>query len=77
MTKVIIQNPIVYNMIDAAKKLGVSYNTLYRMVKSGRIKAVNVAHTGTKPIFALTAHDVEEYISNYNSLQGSPKGTEV
>ena len=74
MEKVKIQNPIVYNMTGAAKKIGVSYNTLYRMVKGGKIKAVNVAHTGTKPIFAITANDVEEYISNYNSLQGSTKG---
>jgi predicted site-specific integrase-resolvase len=68
-----IQNPIVYNMVGAAKKIGVSYNTLFRMVKGGKIKAVNIARTGTKPIYALTANDVEEYIRKYNSLQNSPK----
>jgi excisionase family DNA binding protein len=74
MEKVNIQNPIVYNMVNAAKKIGVSYNTLYRMVKGGKIRAVNMARTGTKPIYALTANDVEEYITKYNSLQNTPTG---
>ena len=65
-------NPIVYNMVGAAKKIGVSYLTLYRMVKSGKIRAVNIARTGTKPIYALTAVDVESYIKKYNSLQDTP-----
>lgn len=67
-----IENPIVYNMVNAAKKIGVSYNTLFRMVKGGKIRAVNIARTGTKPIYALTATDVEDYIRKYNSLQDSP-----
>lgn len=69
-----IQNPIVYNMVNAAKKIGVSYNTLFRMVKGGKIRAVNIARTGTKPIYSLTAIDVENYIKKYNSLQDTPSG---
>lgn len=68
-----IKNPLVYNMVDAAKVIGVSYNTLYRMVKTGRIKAVNIARTGKKPIYSLIASDVQEYIRKYNSLQDTPK----
>lgn len=74
MEKVKIQNPKVYNMVDAAKKIGVSYPTLFRMVKGGKIRAVNMARTGTKPIYALTALDVEEYIKQYNSLSDSSSG---
>lgn len=67
-----IQNPRVYNTKDAAKKIGVSYTTLFRMIKNDRIRAVNIARTGTKPIYAITAIDVEEYIKRYNSLQDTP-----
>lgn len=68
------KNPLVYNTIDAAKAIGVSYNTLYRMIKTGRIKAVNIARTGKKPIFSLIASDVQEYIRKYNSLQDTSSG---
>ena len=61
-------------MVNAAKKIGVSYNTLFRMVKGGKIRAVNIARTGTKPIYSLLATDVENYIKRYNSLQDTPKG---
>lgn len=77
MKEIEIQNPLVYNMIGAAKKLGVSYNTLYRMVKGGKIKAVNIARTGTKPIYAIIANDIEEYINNYNSLQSPDSGDKI
>lgn len=65
-------NPLVYNMVGAAKVIGVSYNTLYRMVKGGKIRAVNIARTGHKPIYSLLASDVREYIEKYNSLQDTP-----
>lgn len=68
------KNPLVHNMVDAAKIIGVSYNTLYRMVKTGKIKAVNIARTGKKPIYSLIARDVEEYIRKYNSLQDTSSG---
>lgn len=62
-------NSLVYNMVGAAKIIGVSYNTLFRMVKGGKIKAVNIARTGKKPIYSLLASDVRDYIKKYNSLQ--------
>lgn len=67
-------NPLVYNMVNAAKVIGVSYGTLFKMVKSGKIKAVNIARTGNKPIYSLLARDVEEYIKQYNSLQDPSSG---
>ena len=75
MIAIIIENPRVYNMVNAAKVIGVSYNTLYRMVKGGRIKAVNIARTGHKPIYSLLAKDVQDYIEKYNSLQNPTKRT--
>lgn len=67
-------NPKVYNMVNAAKVIGVSYNTLFRMVKQGKIKAVNIARTGSKPIYSLLAEDVDTYIKRYNSLQDTSSG---
>lgn len=69
-----IFNPLTYNTSDAAKKIGVSYGTLFRMIKDGRIRAVNVARTGKKPIYSLIAKDVEDYIAKYNSLQNPSSG---
>lgn len=68
------ENKLVYNTLEAAKVIGVSYGTLFKMIKTGRIKAVNIARTGKKPIYSLLAKDVKEYIQRYNSLQDTSSG---
>jgi excisionase family DNA binding protein len=59
------------NMHEVAAFMGISYMTLYRLVKSGKIKAVNLAPEGKKPIFAFRAEDVQEY---YDHLSNTIKG---
>ena len=39
--------------------------TLHRMIKCGRIKFVNVAKTGTKPIYGFRAEDIQEYYDSF------------
>lgn len=62
-----IQKPKLYNMHEVAKAIGVSYITLYRLVKSGKIQALNIAKSGKRPIFAFSAHDVKRYIDSLSS----------
>ena len=61
---------LTYTSQKVADFIGVSYATLYRMVKNGKIKVVNIARTGTKPIWRFRAEDVKEY---YDRLQDSTK----
>lgn len=58
----------IYTMMEVAKFMGISYITLYRLVKGGKIKVVNVAKSGKKPIFGFTAQDVQTY---YNAIPGA------
>ena len=59
------KTPKLYNMHEVADFIGISYITLYRLVKSGKIKAVNIAKTGKKPIFGFKSEDVQAY---YDSI---------
>lgn len=63
-----VKKPQLYSMVEVAKQMEIGYATLYRMVKNGRIKALNIAKSGTKPIFAFRAEDVQAY---YDSLPHS------
>lgn len=65
--------PKVYKMKEVAVFLGVSYYTLFRLVKSGKIKAINVAKTGKRPIYAFTANDVQLYCNQLSSSFGGTK----
>lgn len=60
------QGPKLSGMKDVAKFLGISYGTLYKLVKCGKIVARNIAMTGTKPIYGFTDEDVQAY---YDSIQ--------
>jgi excisionase family DNA binding protein len=65
------KGPRLYTTKEVAAFIGISYITLYRLVKDGKIKAVNVAKSGKRTVFAFTAQDVQLY---YNSLPNSPAG---
>ena len=65
-----IQKPKYHSLTKAAEAMGVSYYTLFRMVHSGKIKAMNVAKSGKKPIYGITAEDIQAY---YDLIQNSIK----
>ena len=48
----------------------IGYHTLLRMVKVKKIKAVNVAKSGKKPIYRFRAEDVQAY---YDTLPKTEK----
>ena len=52
-------------MHEVAEFMKISYMTLYRLVKDGKIKAVNVAKSGEKrPRYAFTPEAVQAYYDN-------------
>lgn len=62
----------LYDMHEVAAFMKISYMTLYRMVKSGKIKTINRAKSGEKPIFGFRAEDIQKY---YDQLSNSIKGS--
>lgn len=57
---------------EVADFMGISYITLYRLVKSGKIKAVNIAKSGKRPIYAFHSEEVQKY---YDSLHNTTERT--
>lgn len=56
----------LYTTQEVADFMGVPYMQVYRLVKSGKIKAVNTAPDGSKKqIWKIRAEDVQAY---YDSL---------
>lgn len=62
-----------YDMREVAAFIGVSIPTLYRMVKCGKIIAVNIALTGKRPIWGFRAEDIQSY---YDKLPRASRGLE-
>jgi hypothetical protein len=56
---------------EVANFMGISYITLFRMVKCGKIKAINKAKTGHKPIYGITPEAVQEY---YDQIPDTTQG---
>ncbi len=62
-----------YNLKEVAAFIGVSVPTVYRMVKYGKLKAVNIAKTGNRPIWGFRAEDIQSY---YDQLPHASRGLE-
>lgn len=58
-----IKKPIeLYTSDQIAKYIGCSAVTLHRLVKSGKIKAVNIGKPESKrPIYRFRAEDIQDY----------------
>lgn len=55
----------LYSTQEVATFMGISYITLYRLVKCGKIKALNIAPKGSKKeIWRFRAEDVQSYYDN-------------
>lgn len=65
-----IKKPEILSLNEASRVMGISYMTMYRLVKSGKIKALNIAKTGEKPIFGITPAFIQAY---YDSLSDTSK----
>lgn len=69
-----VKKPKLYTMRETAEFMGISYNTIHRMVRDGRIQAVNVAKSGTKAIWGISAEAIQLY---YDKLPNSDKRVET
>jgi predicted site-specific integrase-resolvase len=69
-----VQKPEMYKAKEVMAFMEISYITLYRLVKSGKLKATNVAKSGKRPIYAFKAEDIQSY---YDSLQPATPGNKV
>lgn len=68
-----VKKPEKFNtMHEVAVFMGISYMSLYRLVKNGEIETINIAKSGKKPIFAFTPEAVQAY---YDNVQNSLKRT--
>ena len=65
-------NPETYSTKKVAEFLKVSPATLLNMIKGGKIKTINIAKTGSRPIYGITAEAIQKY---YDSLQNTTKGS--
>lgn len=65
-----IKKPKLYTLRETAEAMGVSYHTLFRMVRDGKMKAVNIAKSGKKPIYGFRADDIQAY---YDNIAGSKR----
>lgn len=68
----------IYTTKEVADFMEISYITLYRLVKCGKIKALNIAPEGSKKeIWRFKAEDVQSYYDNLphpiNRLEGVHK----
>lgn len=43
MAKILVDTDEVYNAVEAARKIGIGYATLYRWIKSGKLIAIKLA----------------------------------
>jgi excisionase family DNA binding protein len=62
-----VKKPVarLYSTREIADFIGIPYMKLYRMVKDGRIKAINVAPAGSKKsIYNFRAEDVQVYFDS-------------
>lgn len=56
-----VKKPRYYTLKEVAAFMEVSYNTLRKMVRDGKIKAIDIAKSGTRPIYSFRAEDVQAY----------------
>ena len=55
----------IYSTQEVATFMGISYITLYRLVKCGKIKALNISPAGAKKeIWKFRPEDVQTYYDN-------------
>jgi hypothetical protein len=62
------------SLMEVSKFMGISYITLFRMVKSGKIRSINIAKTGNKPVYGIPAEAVQEY---YDQVSNTTQGDKV
>ena len=62
-------------MKEVAAFMHIGYYTLYRLVKRGKIKAINVATAGKRPLYAIDPHDLQAYYDAIGSAgtEGDPR----
>lgn len=68
-----VKKPKLYSLYEVADFMGLSYITLYRLVRSGKIKTINRSKSGTRPIYGITPEALQEY---YDQIPNTTKGSE-
>jgi len=66
-----VKKPKSYSVKEVCGFMGISMPTLYRMIKDGKIKPINIAKSGKKGLVAFRAEDIQAY---YDSIPNSTKG---
>ena len=69
-THVVADEPLLLTMTAAAKLLGVSRVTLWRMVKDGDIRPVQI----TPNVFRIRRQDLNRIASRYAKYRPTPRG---
>ncbi len=67
-------DPGLATMKEACDFMGIHYITLWRLVKAGKIKVIDITNPGSKrPIYRIRPEDIQTY---YDNLQDTPDGVE-
>ena len=61
-----VKKPKLYSTQEVADFMGISYERVYRLIRSGKINASNISGKDGKKIYRIAADDVQAY---YDSLQ--------
>lgn len=62
-----VKKPTFYTIKEVSSFMGIKPLTLYKMIKEGKIKAINIACTGKKrPIYGILPEEVQRF---YDRLQ--------
>lgn len=72
-----IKKPNILTLNEASNFMGISYMVIYRLVKNGKIKALNIAKTGERPIFGITPQSIQAYYDSfYDTIAVRPEKKE-
>ncbi len=69
-----VVKPKLYTSKEVAEFMSISTRRLFRLIENGKLKAINVAYAGKKPIYNFSAEAVQEY---YDGLQAADNGDQV
>jgi excisionase family DNA binding protein len=65
-----------YSTVDVATFMGCSYELVAKLIKSGKIKAVNISRGAKKKIYRVKAEDVQTYYNQIFNAPHRPQGVD-
>lgn len=71
-TEAVPIDPDLLTIPATAQRLSVQKSTVYRLIRNGDLRAVNIARTGTKPRMRIRTDDLQKFIEKRTADPTSP-----